>query len=151
VPELILMRHAQAAPAKLGAEDFTRPLTAAGRGAAAQAARALATAGVRIERVLLSPANRTRETAAIAARELGIGETALQAVPELYAAPAAVIRKVIASRHGGARSLLVVGHNPGISELAGQLSADRASAHLPTAGVCRLPLSEAGWRRLTQP
>ncbi len=145
------MRHAQAAPAALGAEDFSRPLTAAGRRAAARAALALTAAGARIERVLLSPANRTRETAAIAARELELDESALQPVPELYAASAAVIRAVIALHHGGAGNLLVIGHNPGISELAGQLSTPPAHAHLPTAGLCRLPLSEAGWRQLTHP
>jgi len=150
VHELILMRHAQAAPAGLGAEDFRRALTPAGRRAAAQAARSLAGADVRIERVLLSPARRTQETAAIVARELKLAESLLQAVPELYAASLAVIRAVIGREHGGARSLLVVGHNPGISELARQLSAQPASGHLPTAGLRRLPLTDAQWRQLTQ-
>ena len=144
------MRHAQAAPAELGADDFTRPLTPAGRRAAAAAARALLADGLRIERVLLSPANRTRETAVIVARELGISEASLQALPELYAATPAVIRAAIAHHHGGAQNLLVVGHNPGISELAGQLSAHPKGGHLPTAGLCRLPLSEAQWRQLAR-
>ena len=144
------MRHAQAAQPELGAEDFSRPLTAAGRRAAAQAARALGAEGVQPDRVLLSPANRTRETAAIVARELNVAESLLQAVPELYAASAAVIRHVIARHHGGAGTLLLVGHNPGISELAGQLSAPHAHKHLPTAGRCRLPLTDAQWRQLTQ-
>jgi phosphohistidine phosphatase len=144
------MRHAQAAPAGMGAEDFTRPLTAAGRRAAAQAARALGAEGVQPDRLLLSPANRTRETAAIVARELKVADSLLQAVPELYAASLAVIRHVIARHHGGAGTLLVVGHNPGISELAGQLSAQQTDEHLPTAGLCRLPLTNAQWRQLTQ-
>jgi phosphohistidine phosphatase SixA len=72
-------------------------------------------------------------------------------VPELYAASAAVIRSAIAHHHGGARNLLVVAHNPGISELAGQWSAQHAHEHLPTAGLCRLPLTDAQWRQLTQP
>jgi phosphohistidine phosphatase len=150
MPELILMRHAQAAPAELGAEDFTRPLTTAGRKAAAQAAGRLAVAGAAIERVLLSPANRTRDTAAIVADEFGLAATALQAVPELYAARAEVIRTAIARHHAGAGCLLIVGHNPGISELAGQLSARYAHEHLPTAGWWRLALSAARWRQLTQ-
>jgi len=144
------MRHAQAAPAASGAEDFSRPLTSAGRSAASRAALALAAARVRSERGLLSPASRTRETASIAARELELDESALQPVAELYAASAAVIRKVITLHHGGAGCLLVVGHNPGISDLASQLSALPAHTHLPTAGLCRLPLTEAAWRQLTQ-
>ena len=134
----------------MGADDFSRTLTAAGRRAAAQAARTLDATGVQVERVLLSPANRTRETAAIAARALGIAETLLQAVPQLYAASPAVIRHVIAHHHGGARTVMLVGHNPGISELAGQLSAHPVGGHLPTAGLCRLPLTDAQWRQLTQ-
>src|SRR5258708_40081241 len=81
------MRHAQAAPAELGAEDFTRPLTAAGRRAAAQAARTLAASGVQLDRVLLSPARRTRETAAIVAGELTLAQTPLPAGAGLYGAP----------------------------------------------------------------
>jgi phosphohistidine phosphatase len=151
VHELILMRHAQAAQAELGAEDFMRPLTALGRRGAARATLLLKAAGVRIERVLLSPANRTLETATIVARELKLDESVLQAIPELYGASPTVIRNVIALHRGGARCLLVVGHNPGISELASQLSPHHARAHLPTAGLCRLPLTDEGWRQLTQP
>src|SRR5260221_4481135 len=113
------MRHAQAAPAELGAEDYTRPLTAAGRRAAAQAARTLTGADVPIERVLLSPARRTQETAAIVARELKLAETLLQAVPELYAAPLAVIREVIRREHGGGPGLPVLGAKTQGSDLGG--------------------------------
>jgi phosphohistidine phosphatase len=151
VHELILMRHAQAEQAALGAEDYMRPLTSAGRRAAARAALVLGAAGVRIERVLLSPANRTLETATIAARELKLDQSVLHSIPELYAASAAVIREVIVQHRGGARCLLVVGHNPGISELASRLSVHHGNTHLPTAGLCRLPLTDEGWRQLAQP
>ena len=140
--ELILMRHAQAAPGAPGAEDFTRPLTAAGRAAAARAARALFAAGARVARVLLSPAHRTRETATIAAHELKLDESLLQAVPELYAAPAAVIRHAIALHHGGALTLLVIGHNPMTEDLAMAVSGDGEEAAramlnhgFPTSGL----------------
>src|SRR5258706_9152688 len=145
------MRHAQTALVEPGADDSRRPPTAAGRTAAARAARALVAAGARVERVLLSPANRTRETAIIAARELQLDEALLHSVPELYAAPAAVIRNAIALHHGGARCLLVIRHNPRISALAHQLSAHRSAAHLPTARLCRLPVTRARWPAALQP
>ncbi|HVN98482.1 MAG TPA: histidine phosphatase family protein, partial [Steroidobacteraceae bacterium] len=70
--ELILMRHAEALPAAIDAEDFARPLTEAGRAAAARAATALA-GGHAVDRLLYSPARRTTETALIVADVLELG------------------------------------------------------------------------------
>src|SRR5258708_8898552 len=106
------MRHAQAAPAERGAEDFTRPLTAAGRRAAAQAARTLAASGVQLDRVLLSPARRTRETAAIVAGELKLAETLLQAGPGMLAAAPGRVRPSVRRPHTGGPTLVVVRAHP---------------------------------------
>ena len=141
--QLILMRHAQAEPAGLDADDFARPLTAAGRAAAAQAAAVLAAEGVTVGRLLYSPASRTRETAAIAARELGLEANLLQELPQLYLATPEVIRDMV-ERHGGqVRCLLVIGHNPGLSEYGGELDPRLAQRSLPTAGVWRIAMQDA--------
>jgi phosphohistidine phosphatase SixA len=147
--ELILLRHADALPAAIDAEDFSRALTSQGRAAAARAARKLA-GGAAIERVLYSPALRTSETAAIVATELALGAALLEPVPELYLATPLRIRAAIAQRHGGARTLLVVGHNPSLSELGGELDPLHKQGHLATAAFWRLPLATDAWRELTQ-
>jgi phosphohistidine phosphatase SixA len=146
--ELILMRHAEALPAAIDAEDYARPLSDHGRAAAARAAQKLA-AGAAIERLLYSPARRTSETAAIVAAKLALQPTLLEVVPELYLATPLRIRAAIAARHGGARTLLVVGHNPSLSELGGELEANHQHAHLATAAFWRLPLAADAWRELT--
>ena len=146
--ELILMRHAEALPAAIDAEDFGRPLSDAGRVAAARAARKLA-AGATIDRLLYSPARRTSETASIVAAELALRATLLEAVPELYLATPLRIREAVAQRHGGARTLLVVGHNPSLSELGGKLDPKHQQGHLATAAFWRLPLATDAWRELT--
>jgi phosphohistidine phosphatase len=146
VHELILMRHAKAAPASIDGNDFDRPLTAAGRTAAAQAARQLA--GVRIARLLYSPARRTQETAAIVAAQLHLAAALLQAVPELYLATPAAIRAAVRAHRGAASHVLIIGHNPGLSELGGELGERYADRHLATAGVWRLPMDATGWRAL---
>jgi phosphohistidine phosphatase len=148
--ELILMRHATALAAAIGATDFERPLSAPGRSAAAHAARRLGTAGVKVERVLYSPAQRTRATAAIVAQELSLEMTVLEAVPELYSASPQTIRQAIVRCHGGAQVLMVVGHNPGISELGQELGTGLAHDHLPTAAFWRLPFDADSWQRLTR-
>ncbi len=147
--ELILMRHAEALPAAIDAEDFARPLSAAGRTGALRAAAALAN-GAAIERLLYSPARRTSETAAIVAESLSLGASLQQAVPELYLATAQRVRAAIARWQAAARVVLVIGHNPSVSELAAELAPRQRRTHLPTAGYARLTLDESAWRALTQ-
>jgi len=148
--ELILMRHAAAVAAVAGGTDFERALSASGRAAALQAARRLAAAGAKPERVLYSPARRTRETAAIVARELGLEAAALESVPTLYSASPPAIRTAIEQGHGGVSTLLVVGHNPGISDFGGELARGRSHDQLSTAGFWRLPFDAGGWQALTR-
>ena len=150
MPELILMRHAEALPAAIDADDFARPLSDAGRAAAARAARKLA-GDAAIERVLFSPARRTSDTAAIVAGELPLERERLQQVPELYLATPATVRAAIARWHGDARTLLIVGHNPSLSEFGGELAGRLAHTHLPTAGFWRLRLDDDAWQALTRP
>ncbi len=149
--ELVLMRHAAALPATLGEADFERLLSASGRAAAAQAARRLATAGLRVQRLLFSPARRTRDTAAIVARELSLEPGTLQSVPELYAAGPHSIRASIQRYHGDAETLMVVGHNPGLSEFGHELDRALSRHHLSTAAFWRLPIDAGSWQRLTRP
>jgi phosphohistidine phosphatase len=146
MPEIILMRHAAAVPAAVDASDFERDLSGPGRVEAVQAARRLAREAPSIERVLYSPAQRTRTTADIVVAELALAPDAVLAMPTLYAASRAAIRDAIAREHGGAQVLLVVGHNPGISELASELSA--RPRHLPTAGFWRGALAGGDWQAL---
>lgn len=142
------MRHAAALPAAIGASDFERPLSELGRLEAVQSAQRLAGAAA-IECVLFSPARRTSETAQIVAGELSLEPEALVAVPALYAATPAVIRAALVRNHGGARVLLIVGHNPGISELGGELAGLGAHAQLPTAGYWRRALDAQAWQALS--
>jgi len=151
VAQLILMRHAAALPAASGAADFERPLSALGRAAAAQAARELAAAGVEVERLLFSPARRTADTAAIVAHELSLGAAALQVVPDLYAAGVQGIRESIERLHGDARVLMLIGHNPGISEMGRELASALSHAHLRTAEFWRLPFDAGRWPLLRRP
>ncbi len=144
------MRHADAAPATRDADDFERPLTDAGRISAARAAKLLAV-GAPIERVLYSPARRTSETAAIVSDFLQFEKSALQAVPKLYQSTAHLIGAVLAKWQGSARVILVVGHNPGVSDLGGELSPSHAGTILQAAAYWRLPLDDAQWHALTTP
>jgi phosphohistidine phosphatase len=134
------MRHAAALSAAAGAPDFERPLSSAGRASALQTARRLSGAEIAVDRLLYSPARRTRETAEIVAGELGIDAADQIAIPELYGAGARSYRKVIEQFRGEAQVVMVIGHNPGISEFGQQLRGGKSPDQLQTAGFWRLPL-----------
>jgi phosphohistidine phosphatase SixA len=122
--ELILLRHAEAVPIETSGEDRQRPLSGRGEQEAQAAGLWLASHGIRPERVLCSPSRRTSETARLAL-------TALDSLPvpqlaeEIYdASPGELL--ALLDQHGDARSVMLVGHNPGIERLVALLVEGRS-------------------------
>ena len=149
--ELVLLRHAEASPAALDGDDFQRPLTSSGREAARAAAARLSQQSWQADRLLYSPAVRTRETAALIAAAQRLEPARLVAVPELYLATPRVLREVLQTHHAQARQLMIVGHNPGLSEWGAGLAAQHTGAGLPTAGYWLLEFTDSLWQRLLTP
>lgn len=127
---LMLMRHGKSSWADPGQADFDRPLKGRGRRATQVVAAQLMKAERTPQRVASSPAVRARETAELLAAELGAPPPEL--FPELYHAEPEVWREFL-SRQATGRSLLVVGHNPGLEELALEIAG--APVRVPTAAV----------------
>ena len=116
---LHLLRHAEAVSARGGQSDDLRPLSERGRRQAT--ALATHTAALRIDAVVCSPALRTRETVAplLACRPSDL--------PVLW--PTAIYRScvegvidLLLGTDPAVRHLLLVGHNPTISELVDALA-----------------------------
>jgi phosphohistidine phosphatase len=145
VKQLLLLRHAEAEPAPPGAKDFDRLLTARGRLEALAAAETLAAAHLTIDEILVSPARRARETADIFARRLKLA-IAPGVVAELYLAPPDVMLGILEHCSVTSDTILLIGHNPGISELAHQLHAGSDSSGLRTAGLCQLTFAHDRWQ-----
>lgn len=115
---LHLLRHATTEDARPGHPDRDRRLTPLGHRQAAGLGRWLETSGTHVDLVWCSPAERTRQTAA------GLGLTAPTAVePSLYRAAPEDVRELVAGCDPEVSSLLVVGHNPTVAELAHALAA----------------------------
>jgi phosphohistidine phosphatase len=147
---LLLLRHADAQAAAPGSNDSDRPLTAHGRRQAADAAQCVARTGVQIDAVVASPAQRTRETAVILLTQLNLS-IAPRYEPSLYLATADTLLRAINECHAQIHSVLLVAHNPGISELTRQLSGGAPASALGTGGLCHLTFRQATWRDLGTP
>jgi phosphohistidine phosphatase len=145
VRTLILLRHAAAESQRLDGRDFDRALTPAGRAEAEAAGRRLAALDSRPQLLLTSPARRARGTADIIARRLGLGAAPMQEDATLYAGAVPALRAAIGRTDAAIGCLLLVGHNPGLSELATALDADGAGVALATGAFVRLDLPLADW------
>lgn len=112
---LILLRHGEAEAGSETGGDFGRRLTGRGREASAAVASALADVGLIPDLALVSAAVRTRETWAAMSGLLPGCE--VRFVEGLYLAEAPEMQRQVRSA-GAASVVLLVGHNPGLQELA---------------------------------
>lgn len=156
--QLILLRHAKAAPPAEGGADHDRPLNEAGRRAATAIGQAMRLAGLAPDVVLVSPALRTQQTfAALEAAGVWHEWPNVDTLPTLYMATPALIRDTLRGLPETVRSALVIGHNPGLHELALSLFGPanprpelaRIRNAYPTASLAEF-LVTTPWQRLGQ-
>lgn len=141
--ELILVRHAHADAAAPGQDDRDRALSPIGRDEAAAAGEWLRAHGLQPDRVLCSPAVRARQTL----EGLGdLGGAPVQEEAAIYeASPGALAALADANRDAG--RLMLVGHNPGMEQLAALMHSGQTGDYrgMPPGGVAvmHLPVDAA--------
>ena len=116
---LILLRHAKSDWPDL--PDRDRPLAKRGRRDAPRIGRWLDEHGYQPDVVVVSDAARTRQTWDLVAPELG-GSPAVHFEPRAYAASALTLLYLAQELPARYRTALLIGHNPGLSELATSLA-----------------------------
>lgn len=146
---LILMRHAKSNWGVPSQDDFDRALNGRGKESALTMADWLIQHGHLPETVLVSGARRTVETWERMAHKFP--ETAdMQSAPALYLAEPTVILGVIRSQT--ARTLMVIGHNPGMALLAASLVTvppkHEKFAQYPTAATSVLGFKSENWSEI---
>jgi len=136
--ELYLIRHAVAeARGEAWPDDAKRPLTERGASRMRKAARGLAKLGVSIDVVLTSPLTRTRQTAEIVAAAFDPRPTVVN-VEAL--APGGGQTTVLSEleKHMRRGRIAIVGHEPGLGELAGRLVGMKHGLAFKKGAVCRI-------------
>ncbi|WP_457153224.1 SixA phosphatase family protein [Mesorhizobium sp. P5_C1] len=153
--QLLLLRHAKSSWDDPGLADFDRPLAGRGLKAAKLMGRELAARDWLPDLALVSTALRTRDTWRLVAAELP-AHTRVTFADVLYDASAADILSQLRQADASSRSLLVVGHNPGLDDLANQLASPESEAKarkrleekFPTAALARF-VFEGDWSGLS--
>ncbi|MET9854542.1 histidine phosphatase family protein [Streptomyces sp. NPDC006450] len=152
---LVLLRHAKSAWPDVA--DHERPLGPRGLRDAPAAGRWLRDAGCSPSLVICSTARRTRETWALAAGQLG-AEIPVRFDERVYAAEPEDLLEVVSEVPEEVRTLLLVGHNPGLEDLALSLARkavaaaeaearERLSRKFPTSAIAVLTCP-GSWQEL---
>ncbi len=145
---LTLLRHAKTEPVHPGQEDWDRALEARGHKDAPEMARRLRDRNLKPDKIISSPAVRALTTATIITHEMGISEGRLSRDERLYLAGPKMLLQVIQQLGGTAQHLMIVGHNPGLTEFADRISADRDVDNLPTCAIYTMEVDIAAWSEL---
>lgn len=147
---LYLLRHAKSSWADPALPDRQRPLAPRGRRDAKRIAKHLVRLEIQPELVLCSSAVRTRETL----DRLGFGDgSTVRLEDELYGASAEQLLERIRLVPEPIASVMVIGHNPGLQNLALLLAEegadlDRLDEKFPTAGLATLTLPGTAWSQV---
>ncbi len=148
---LTLMRHADARWKDSSVSDLERPLNRRGTTDAESMARRLAERGLVPQLILASPARRTQQTAEIVAREFAVAAPRVVREEALYLAAAAELLKMVQTTGPRITHLLIVAHNPGISELVDVLLPHEPPAELAAAALCSIGFGCATWGEIGPP
>ncbi len=147
---LILLRHAKSDWPD-GVADPERPLAPRGRTAAPRMGAYMDQEGLTADRVLVSPARRTRETWELVSTAMPpVGEA--KSEPRIYDATAARLLSVVREQPREVHTLMLLGHNPGLEDLADLLVTSGATLPLnqmaekfPTGALAVIDLPVDDW------
>src|ERR1019366_5459623 len=148
-----LLRHAKSSWSDPTLPDRERPLSRRGRRDTKRVAEHLLRLGIEPELVLCSTAERTRETLALV--RPGLVPPIVRLEVGLYAAPADKLLERLRAVPEQVVSVLIIGHNPGLQDLALLIASagtelERLEAKFPTAALATLTLPRITWRRLSE-
>jgi phosphohistidine phosphatase len=139
---LVLLRHAKA-DRPVGLSDTDRPLTDRGHADAAAAGAWLVNHGYVPDLVLCSPARRTRQTwHSVAVALAAAGSPVVRYERSLYEGSPADLVKLVQSVEPEFRTVLVIGHNPTISQLSEQFDSGGGEVDSDGLRTCGLAVHQ---------
>lgn len=142
---LFLLRHAKSSWNDPALADFDRPLNDRGQKAAELVGKFMAKQNVNIDLVICSPAVRARQTIELVLRAAK-RSAELRFDQRVYEANPTRLLEITFQIEDDRKSVLLVGHNPGMEELLGLLTG--VEQHMPTAALAKVVLNSKKWDKI---
>jgi phosphohistidine phosphatase len=153
---LFLLRHAKSSWDDPTQRDYDRPLNSRGRDAAAAIGRFFSAENFAPDVVLSSPSVRTRETLKIV-REQHPTLATPRFDDRIYLASLDTLLEVVHAFDASNKKALIVGHNPGLEDLALYLAGhgdtklrESVAEKLPTGAFLELSIDSDSWSQFTR-
>jgi len=141
--KIVMIRHGKSDWSS-GTEDYDRPLNQRGETDAPRVARELMKRGIVPDKIITSSALRAQTTAELMAREFRCRE--IDSTQDLYLADPEVILDTVLSDMDDKLTILLCGHNPGISQAAGQMLGEEIQMPTCAAVMIELKKKDREWR-----
>ncbi|MBI4945710.1 MAG: phosphohistidine phosphatase SixA [Bacteroidetes bacterium] len=145
------MRHAKAEDKSATGMDFDRTLTEKGISNAEKMGKRLAQREVLPNLIITSPARRALQTAQIIGKIIKYSGKIIQN-ETIYNSTVPALIDIIRNTGEGIQSLMLVGHNPSLTDLVNYFCPSASDSHriknLPKAGIAGIEISEDGWKNI---
>jgi phosphohistidine phosphatase len=143
-----LIRHAKSSWNDPSLTDFERPLNKRGISDAPRVGAALEQAGISFDRVLCSDAQRARQTLKLLGQGIEIDEGIIEYRHDMYGASADHLLSCITEQPDSISNIALIGHNPGMEDLAYNLAKDPVGS-MSTCNVVHLEFDSDKWTDLS--
>ena len=149
-PTLLLMRHGKSDRAAQADRDFDRTLSDKGHRDSPRIGQWIRTSQYVPDRIICSPATRATQTAQHVCREIGMSPTHIDSDARIYDADLDLLLAVLAEVSVTVERLMMVGHNPGFSNLLNYLCPENSTGRsMPTAALAIMTLDNP-WTDLNE-
>jgi phosphohistidine phosphatase len=139
-----LLRHAKSSWSETGLADFERPLNKRGQRDTPIMGRRYMDKNIRPTLIVTSAARRALETAKLLARTIGYPIEFMHIEKSLYLADADTLLETIELQEDTFSDIVLCAHNPGITDLANQLTRE-SIANVPTCGMVIIEADTDQW------
>lgn len=146
---LYLLRHAKSSWEFEELSDHDRPLNNRGRHDAPLMGRELASHEITLDLIISSSAVRALTTALLVAKELEYDTDQITINEAIYGARKEELLTIIRQTPDNIDNLMLVGHNPEITELANFLSPEHIT-DMPTAAVVGIRFNCVSWSEINK-
>lgn len=145
---LTLVRHAKSSWTEIGRPDHNRTLSDSGNYDASRIGKRLAARKMYPSLILTSSATRAHQTAILIAEVLKYPTESLHIEKKLYLASPATILESVYEQEESLSEIMVIGHNPGMTELVNQLLPSLRAHNLKPSAVVAIDFSTTKWSKI---